>query len=144
MRTYHGKTDSSEYKTWNNMLSRCLNANHPRYKDWGGRGITVDPSWMQFVGFYKDMGDRPTPRHTLERRDNAQGYNKNNCYWATTKEQAVNRRSNKRIEYKGVELTIREWADKIGVKPITLSSRLRRGESIESALDGRLHAGFKR
>lgn len=139
----HGKADSPEYKVWNNMYSRCLNPNHPRYKDWGGRGIIIAEEWLTFAGFYADMGDRPSDRHTLERKDNTLGYSKGNCYWATTAEQALNRRSNVHLTHDGITLTLKEWADRTGLHPVTISSRLRRGYSVAKALEGRLHAGAK-
>lgn len=130
----HGKTDSSEYKAWNNMYSRCLNPSHPRYHDWGGRGITIDPSWLTFLGFYKDMGDKPSPQHTIERRDNTKGYSENNCYWATTKEQSANRRSNKFLTFQGITLCHRDWAEKLGISKTTIYRRIRYGWSIDKIL----------
>lgn len=123
----HGMVKSSGYKTWNNMLSRCSNANHPRYKDWGGRNIKVAKDWLNFKNFYRDMGDKPSPKHTLERRDNDLGYSKYNCYWATTKEQSANRRSNVHIYYEGSFLIPRDFADKINLPKATVYSRLNRG-----------------
>lgn len=132
----HGMTNSSEYKAWNNMYSRCLNPNHPRYHDWGGRGITIDPSWLTFEGFYKDMGDKPSPRHTLERWNNSHGYSKRNCYWASTKEQALNRRSNKLIKFNGITQPMVCWAEELGINKVTLASRLRRGWTVDEAFAG--------
>lgn len=139
----HGMTNSPEYKAWNNMLSRCSNSNHPRYKDWGGRNIKVSTDWLKFENFYKDMGKKPTSKHTLERRDNSIGYSKYNCYWATTAEQALNRRSNVHITYNGETMTMKEWANHLGMNPVTISARFRRGYSVEKALERRLHAGTK-
>lgn len=133
----HGMTNTPIYKAWNNMLSRCLNPNHPRYKDWGGRGITVTKSWLDFENFYKDMGDKPSPKHTLERKDNERGYDKDNCVWATTKEQATNRRSNKILTANGYQFTLVEFAEKFSINKITLGSRLRRGWTLEEALMGK-------
>lgn len=133
----HGMTDTPEYKVWNNMYSRCLNKNHPRYKDWGGRGITIDKKWLKFEGFYEDMGDRPGGNYTLERKDNSLGYSKDNCYWATTREQAINRRSNRILTANGYKFTMIEWSEKLNINPVTLSSRLRRGWSVEEALAGK-------
>ena len=143
MKNYHGKTYTPEYKVWNNMCSRCNCTNGPRYKDWGGRGVTVCDKWKKFEGFYEDMGDKPSAQHSLERKDNNKGYDKDNCYWATSKEQSLNRRSNRRLSHSGLELTIKEWADRTGLKPVTISSRLLRGYSTEQALERRLHAGTK-
>ena len=94
----HGYSPASgrkvpEYAVWQAMNDRCNNPNNPRYKDYGGRGITVCEEWRDFVQFFFDMGSRPTKQHMLERRDNDLGYSNDNCYWATPQEQAVNRRN---------------------------------------------------
>lgn len=134
--TTHGMSGSPEYKVWNNMYSRCNNPNHPRYKDWGGRGIKMCNKWLNFTGFYEDMGKRPTDKHTIERRDNDEGYSKENCYWATTKEQARNRRSNVLITYSEESELAMDWADKLNVRRGTLLGRLSRGWTIEEAIKG--------
>lgn len=73
------------------MIYRCTNPKDPRFHNYGGRGITVCPEWSDFWTFVEDMGNRPDG-HTLDRKDNDLGYFKENCRWATAKEQACNRR----------------------------------------------------
>lgn len=82
---------SPEYYSWANMIQRCENPNNNRYKDYGGRGIKVCERWKSFKHFLQDMGPRPV-RHTLDRKDNAVGYNPDNCKWSTTRDQNLNRR----------------------------------------------------
>lgn len=84
-----------EYNSWANMKQRCLNNQHPRYPDWGGRGIVIDPAWLTFEGFINDMGLKPSPLHSIERRDNDLGYSKDNCYWADKMTQNLNQRLRK-------------------------------------------------
>jgi hypothetical protein len=93
-RTTHGRSNSKLYVVWSNMQVRCRDPNHPRYKDWGGRGIAVCERWSSFGNFYADMGD-PPPSLQLERIDNDGNYEPGNCKWATAKEQAANRRAAK-------------------------------------------------
>lgn len=82
---------SRTWNSWSNMVRRCTNPNHPRYADWGGRGITIDPRWKDYRNFLADMGERP-PGTTLNRKDNNGPYNKENCEWATPAVQAANTR----------------------------------------------------
>ena len=88
----HGMTGTLLYSSWKTMIRRCTNVNNPRYRDYGGRGITVCDRWRNsFLAFYEDMGDRPEGM-TLEREDNDKGYCKDNCKWATLSEQQWNKR----------------------------------------------------
>ena len=79
------------YNIWYNMKRRCTDPQHMRYKDYGLRGISYDAHWEKFDNFLTDMGVCPA-NLTLERKNNKLGYSKNNCTWATRKEQAFNQR----------------------------------------------------
>jgi hypothetical protein len=90
-----GRIYTAEYNTWISMKDRCCNPKNKRYDRYGGRGITVSNEWLNnFDVFYKDMGDKPTPKHSIDRINNDKGYCKENCKWATDKEQARNQSSN--------------------------------------------------
>ena len=129
----HGQSTTNSYGAWNNMIQRCTNPNQTAYASYGGRGIKVCDEWLTFEGFIKDMGMRHK-KMTLERINNELGYSKDNCKWATRKEQANNRRTNVKLEYNGSVMTISQWADKVGLKKDVLKARIERGWSVERAL----------
>lgn len=91
----HGKCRTPSYNVWVGIKYRCYNPNDPRYLDWGGRGITICDRWLDsFENFLEDMGEKPKGL-SLDRLDNDKEYSKENCRWATPREQNQNRRNNK-------------------------------------------------
>jgi hypothetical protein len=103
------------------------------YRNYGGRGIYIDPSWLNFETFYKDMGDRP-PGKTIGRIDNNGPYSKENCRWETAKEQCNNKRTTVYLTYKGETQTVVGWSESLGINYRTLKSRLGRDKSISQVL----------
>lgn len=133
-RLLHPREESS----WRNMLSRCYNQNSTGYTLYGGRGITVCPEWrINFYKFLEDMGERPE-NTSLDRINYNKNYNKENCRWASYKDQANNTSGNVLISFKGEIKTISQWAEHLGIKTNTLQYRLYRGWSVEKALKTKL------
>lgn len=121
----HGDTvggHSAEYMTWSRMKARIFNKNTHNYENYGGRGITICDRWVNsFSNFLKDMGRRPTSKHSLDRFPNVNGnYCKENCRWATGKEQAGNKRNNRWLEYRGKKMILADWSLHLKTAPINI------------------------
>lgn len=129
----HGKSHTPIHNIWMCMLARCESPKAEFYGDYGGRGIKVCERWHVFDNFYADVGD-PPPGLTLERRDNDGDYEPGNCTWATRRQQANNRRSNKPIEFAGKVMNQIQWERELGLREGQIYDRLRRGWSVERAL----------
>jgi hypothetical protein len=89
---------SAERLAWTNMKRRCTNQKSPRFKDWGGRGITVCDRWAKsFEAFLLDVGPRPSAMHSIDRIENDKNYEPGNVRWATKSQQIANRRPIRKI-----------------------------------------------
>lgn len=120
----HGLSRSAEYGIWQQMKNRCLKPSVANYHRYGGRGITVAPEWIDsFQAFYADMGRRPKGR-TLERMDNDGPYSKDNCRWASQKEQSNNTRRNRKITLRGRTQSFAQWVDELGVNGKMVYARM--------------------
>ena len=87
----HGMAGTKVYRAWKGMRQRCTNPNYEHYDRYGGRGISYSPDWERFENFYRDMGEPPGDNYQLDRIDNNGNYCKENCHWATPKENCNNR-----------------------------------------------------
>lgn len=123
----HGMTNTRTYHSWQAMKRRCNNKKSDKYKWYGARGIRVCKEWNEsFEAFIKDMGLCPEGM-TLERIDNQKNYYKNNCKWATMKEQSNNTRTTIMIDFHGAILAASTVSEIIGVRHETLTARIRKG-----------------
>lgn len=129
----HGMYRTSEYRIWSMMRQRCSNPKTARYARYGGRGISVCDRWMSFENFYADMGPRPSPKHSVERKDNNAGYSPENCVWTTHRSQSRNKSTNRLIEYHGETKTLMEWSEVLRIHYYTIHNRIKLGWSIEEA-----------
>lgn len=134
-RVTHGISKTVEDRIWSHIKSRCFNPKVPCYKHYGGRGITMCDRWRESLeNFVSDMGTRPSPAHSIDRIDNNGNYEPGNCRWATTKEQANNTRSNRKVTVSGETKNSTQWADSIGVRREVIYKRLKRGINGENLL----------
>ncbi len=129
----HGMSKSAIYRIWKGIHSRCYIKTATGYENYGGRGIKVADEWHTFEQFYKDMGDRPSPRHSIDRIDVNGWYGPKNCKWATRKEQGLNKRTNTLITADGETMCVTEWAQRINVSESAIRSRIKRGWDLKSA-----------
>lgn len=110
----NGKKCSRTYKSWQEMWRRCTIPDHVSYKNYGAKGVTVNPSWSSFEAFYGDMGDRPQGM-SLDRIDGSVGYCKENCKWSTRLEQNQNRSICHLVTIGGETLVLSEWCRRFNV-----------------------------
>ena len=135
-RTRHGHARkgesgwSPEWRAWQSMRNRCGKTNrHPHYAN-----IKICSRWDLFENFLEDMGNKPSPSHSLDRIDNSRGYEPGNCRWATAKEQCRNKSNNILIDIGGVTRTMVEWSEVYGINYKTLKARIRKGWDPERAV----------
>lgn len=123
--TTHGMTNSRIYRLWRGIIARCeCPGDVKNYIKYGGRGISVCKEWHKFEPFYEwalENGYRDDL--SIERIDNDGDYEPSNCRWATSKEQANNRRNSVIVEYNGESKTLAQWAEEYGILYSTLHSR---------------------
>lgn len=86
------KSITAEYRIWQHVRSRCNDSGSDSWKWYGGRGISVCTRWDSFEAFLADMGPRPSPLHSIDRKDNDGNYEPGNCRWTTSGVQLANQR----------------------------------------------------
>lgn len=130
-RPTHGMSKSREFQCWSDIKGRCLNTNNRWYPSYGGRGITVCDSWLNsFESFYNDMGECP-PKFSLDRVDVNGNYCKENCRWATAKQQQRNRTDTEWIDSPLGYHPVADVAELLGLTTSCLKHRLSVGWSWE-------------
>lgn len=107
--------EKSLYWIWGAMVQRCTNPKSRQFRDYGGRGITVCAEWRTFEAFARDMGERPSADHSLDRIDNNAGYSPSNCRWSTRKENNSNRRNCIYVMDGEERVTLREYCRRHGL-----------------------------
>lgn len=131
LRATHRKINHYLYCTWRKIKERCYNPNTPNFDCYGGRvgnPVFMHEDWKNsFQCFYDDImstiGEKPTPEHSIDRIDVLKSYVPGNLRWATNSEQQRNKVNTIYLTYKGVTLSLADWADRIGVLYGTLSRR---------------------
>jgi hypothetical protein len=113
------------YYIWQAIKRRCFNKNDNRFKDYGGRGITVCKRWADnYQNFLSDMGLPPTRNHQIDRIDNNGNYEPSNCRWVTQTQNSRNKRNNRLITAFGKTQTLVEWEEETGIAAPTIRRRI--------------------
>lgn len=142
--TTHNMKGTTEYSIWCNMKNRCYNKHDTSYKNYGGRGVQMCEQWRySFAAFFEDMGNRPSQKHSINRKDNNGNYTPDNCEWALPEVQANNTRHNLRISFNGTTKTLTQWAREMGLRREMIKGRIERGWPIDKLFNppsiGRWH-----
>lgn len=104
----------------------------------------MDPRWNDFVNFYADMGPRPSDKHSIERKDNDEGYCKSNCVWDTQTAQMSNTSRTVFLEFNGRTQSIVQWCRELNLSYNTVRARLNQlGWTTEKALGTLTKTEFK-
>lgn len=124
----HGEANSPTHGCWSSMMRRCVWKSDSKYN----QVVPVADEWRDFKTFFKDMGERPSLGHSLDRIDNSKGYEPGNVRWATSVEQNSNRRDNVWIETRGERRTIAGWARYFKVTPRAVREYYRRHGTLDT------------
>lgn len=143
MRVIHNESHKTRlYCIWENMKKRCRWEKDKRYKNYGGRGISVCDEWKNNYLVFKAwaLSSGYKDDLTIERIDNNGNYCPENCRWATLAEQAQNTTRTRYVDFHGKKMTIRQIATELGVTYSAVQHRLDRGQP----LDGKYKTVSKR
>lgn len=126
----HGKCQTTEYRIWAGMQTRCYNTKELSYQYYGARGVRICARWRGekgFENFFADMGPRPSSEYSIDRKDVNGHYSKRNCRWATKQEQAENKRRTIRVTHAGQEMSLMRACREVDKNYYFIRGRVLRG-----------------
>lgn len=134
-RRIHGEADTPLYFVWENMKKRCLKPNSDRYKNYGARGITIHPDWLDYSSFSKWAHSNGYAQGlTIERLDVNGNYEPLNCTWIEKSEQSKNKTNNKWVVIEGEKYSPLDLEEKYEIPVKTIYARIARGDKGESVI----------
>lgn len=134
------------YSRFTSILMRCTNQKCGEYHNYGGRGITIFPEWLEpdtgrlkFIGYmlsiYPNMEDLFAEGLEIDRIDNDGNYEPGNLRITTKTVNTRNRRCAVKIQVNDEILPIIEAAEKYSFAPIdTVRQAVAKGASLEDTL----------
>lgn len=124
----HDMSHTKAHRAWCHLRERCDNPEDKAFHNYGGRGIKYCERWKVFENFYADMGEPPSPAHSIDRYPNNDGnYEPENCRWATRQEQADNCRHTIFFDTPWGRLTAKELSKRCGLSAAILKRRRSKG-----------------
>lgn len=134
--TKHGYVGTRLYREWAGIIQRCTNPNDTSWDRYGAKGVTVCEEWRRFEPFMEwALLSGYSDDLTIDRIDNAKGYEPNNCRWVSVREQNNNQARTLWLTYNGETMQLSYWAERFGLNRHTLYDRIYRyGWPIEKAL----------
>lgn len=140
----HHITGQRPYRIWRGMVDRTTNPDSPSWAYYGGRGITLDPRWRSFTGFWADMREGYSDGLTLERIQVNAGYRKSNCRWATNAEQQANKRTTRFVLFQGRQMHLAEFCRATGVSRGAITPYLQKHPTGDVAILAYLKSAYPR
>lgn len=134
----HGMYGTPEYNAWASMVRRIISPTKKEKKNYGDRGIDIDPNLLGvggFENFYKELGPKPSRNHSVDRKNNNRGYWLGNLRWATSLEQSLNKRNTRFVEFNGQRVKLHDICRELDLPYPIIINRLSRGWSDDRALN---------
>lgn len=128
---YLGGAERPEHYVWRAMMARCYRPSTSGYKYYGAKGITVCKRWHTYKNFLLDMGERPSPAYSIERKNPTRGYMPSNCVWATRSEQQKNKTTTRWYSNGVFTGTLVECATRLGISKELAHWRWRNWKTFE-------------
>lgn len=136
MKTKHNLSKMRFYHIYQTIVQRCNNKNNSAFNKYGGKGIIC--YWKNFKQFkddmfqgYKEHCIKYNEKNTfIDRINNNKGYYKQNCRWATVKEQANNKNNN-------THPSLKRLAQKLNLPIQTIKNRLKLKWTIQEIKQGK-------
>lgn len=119
------KQTNTLYSKWQSMKGRCYNKTNEKYKNYGGRGITVCDEWKNDFSCFREWAIKNgyAPNLSIERIDVNKNYCPSNCKWIPLCEQACNKTNTIYVTINGRKLTLAKLAKELNISYTTLYYR---------------------